>query len=72
EITKICRIIQGHDSQSAFVAKPKPTGITPNQTCVLCEFVMHILQTFATANSSAQELAQILEDVCQAMPAALK
>ena len=38
----------------------------------MCEFVIHILQTFASANSSAQELAQILENICKAMPAVLR
>ncbi|CAF3317643.1 unnamed protein product, partial [Rotaria sp. Silwood2] len=72
EITKICPIIQGHDSQSVFIPKPKPIAITPNQTCVLCEFIMNLLQAVATDNSTAQELANILEEICQAMPAVLK
>jgi saposin len=55
-----------------FIPKPKPIGITPNQTCVLCEFVIHLLQAVATANSTAQELAQILENICKEMPTVLR
>ena len=72
EINRICPLIQGHAVASVLVAKPKPIGITPNQTCVLCEFVVHLLQTFASANASAQELAQILEEVCKIMPTVLR
>ena len=52
--------------------KPSALHLNPNQTCVLCEFVVHLLETFATQNSSAQELAQILEQVCQIMPEVLR
>ncbi|CAF1543583.1 unnamed protein product [Rotaria sordida] len=69
---KICPIIQGHDSQSVFIPTPKPIGLTPNQTCVLCEFIVYMIQTFAAANSTAQELTKILENICQIMPDVLK
>ncbi len=72
EITKICPIIQGHDTSNVFIPKPKPIGLTSNATCVLCEFVLHILQAFATANSSAQELTVLLEQVCREMPTVLR
>ncbi|CAF3953583.1 unnamed protein product, partial [Rotaria sp. Silwood1] len=72
DLKRICPIIQGHDSESVFIPKPKPIGITPNQTCVLCEFIMNILEIYATDNSTAQELAQLLEEICQAMPDVLK
>jgi hypothetical protein len=72
EMSKICPIIQGHDSQSAFIPQPKPIGITPNETCIVCEFIMFMLETFISSNSSAPEIAKALEEICQAMPDVLK
>ena len=69
---KICPLIQGRETPSLTLPQPKSLNITPNQTCVLCEFVLHLVQTFATANTSAQELANILENICTIMPTVLK
>lgn len=69
---KICSIIQGHDSQSISFPKPLKTGAPTNKSCVLCEFIMHLAQTFITANTSSKELVHILELVCQQMPNVLK
>ncbi|UJR26421.1 hypothetical protein I4U23_007753 [Adineta vaga] len=72
ELNKICSIIQGHDTSNVAIPKPTFNNLKSNQTCVLCEFIVHILQTFASANTSAQELAHILEGICNEMPSVLR
>lgn len=71
-MSEICPSIQKVETTAIELQPMKSINITPNQTCVLCEFVIHLLQQFASANSSAQELAQILENVCTLLPTVLQ
>jgi len=72
ESTKICPLIQRHDGSSAFVPKPKIPDLKSNATCVLCEFILHIVEAVATVNASEQELILIFEQVCTKMPEVLR
>ncbi|CAF0834829.1 unnamed protein product [Didymodactylos carnosus] len=72
ELSKICAYIQGHDSLSSSSAIVIPSVAADNTTCVMCEFVIHILQEFLSENSSESEVEKWLEYVCQLMPTTIR
>ena len=43
-----------------------------NSTCVLCEYMMHILSSYIHRESTAEEIEESLKKVCQQMPGTLK
>ncbi|CAF0986520.1 unnamed protein product [Didymodactylos carnosus] len=70
ELSKICAYIQGHDSPSSAIVIPPLASA--NSTCVMCEFVIHVLQEFISENSSESEVEKWLEYVCQIMPSTIR
>ena len=43
-----------------------------NSTCVLCEYMMHILSNYIHRESTAEEIEESLKKVCQQMPGTLQ
>ncbi|UJR26418.1 hypothetical protein I4U23_007750 [Adineta vaga] len=62
-----------HTSVVVLPKQPEPEVVNDsNSTCILCEYVMHILESYIHQQSTEDEIEQSLQKVCNQMPATLK